>query len=100
MSCREDSYSFNDTCVACAPGYAPNRDFNGCDKIPAEHLTWDSPWAIVPLVFTALGVTATLFTLTVFLRYNRYKSVFSFPAEKKTRSCQNDQLLFIFICLK
>lgn len=71
MSCREDSYSFNDTCVACAPGYAPNRDFNGCDKIPAEHLTWDSPWAIVPLVFTALGVTATLFTLTVFLRYNR-----------------------------
>ncbi|EFX87236.1 glutamate receptor, metabotropic [Daphnia pulex] len=70
VSCREDSYSFNDTCVACAPGYAPNRDFNGCDKIPAEHLTWDSPWAIVPLVFTALGVTATLFTLTVFLRYN------------------------------
>lgn len=70
VSCREDSYSFNDTCVACAPGYAPNRDHNGCDKIPAEHLTWDSPWAIVPLVFTALGVTATLFTLTVFLRYN------------------------------
>ena len=70
VSCREDSYSFNDTCVACDAGFAPNRDHSGCTKIPAEHLTWDSPWAIVPLVFSALGVAATVFILVVFLRYN------------------------------
>lgn len=72
VPCREDSYSFNDTCVTCEAGFAPNAELTGCVKIPAEHLTWDSPWAIVPLVFTALGVTATLFILAVFLRYNRY----------------------------
>ena len=76
--------------MACAPGYAPNRDYNGCDKIPAEHLTWDSPWAIVPLVFTALGVTATLFTLTVFLRYNRYKN------KRKNRQIWNLKFEFEF----
>ena len=70
VSCREDSYSFNDTCVACDAGFAPNRDHSGCTKIPAEHLTWDSPWAIVPLVFSALGVAATVFILVVFMRYN------------------------------
>lgn len=70
VSCREDSYSFNDTCVPCQPGFAPNADHDGCIKIPAEHLTWDSPWAIVPLVLSALGVTATIFVFSVFLRYN------------------------------
>jgi hypothetical protein len=83
--------------VACAPGYAPNRDYNGCDKIPAEHLTWDSPWAIVPLVFTALGVTATLFTLTVFLRYNRYKSVFIVSQLKKKNDPVKTTNFYLFL---
>lgn len=71
VACREDSYAFNDTCIVCPPGFAPNHDHDGCEKIPAEHLTWDSPWAIVPLVFSALGVTATLFVIAVFVRYNK-----------------------------
>lgn len=70
MACREDSYAFNDTCIVCPPGFAPNGDHDGCDKIPAEHLTWHSPWAVVPLVFSALGVTATVFVVAVFVRYN------------------------------
>lgn len=76
IPCHQDSYVFNDTCVPCQLGYQPNIDYSDCIKIQAEHLTWDSPWSIVPLVFSALGITATIFIFTVFLRYNRYVSLF------------------------
>jgi metabotropic glutamate receptor 6/7/8 len=61
---------FNDTCVTCNPGYAPTLDRSTCAKLRPEHLTWENPWAIVPLVFSGLGVVATIFTAFVFLRFH------------------------------
>ncbi|KAK2710743.1 hypothetical protein QYM36_012050 [Artemia franciscana] len=68
--CREDSYVFNDTCVTCNPGYTPTQDRSTCAKLRPEHLTWGNPWALVPLVFSGLGVIATIFTAFVFLRFH------------------------------
>ncbi|CAL4082358.1 unnamed protein product, partial [Meganyctiphanes norvegica] len=70
VPCPEDSYINNDTCVPCELGWAPDKEWHGCYKLTPEHLTWSDPWAIVPVVFSALGLVWTLFTLAVFVRYN------------------------------
>lgn len=71
VSCREDAYVYNDSCKSCDPGYAPNEDKTNCDKLEALVIDWLSPWALVPLVFSAIGILCTIFTTCVFIRYNR-----------------------------
>ncbi|XP_043278833.1 metabotropic glutamate receptor 7-like [Venturia canescens] len=71
VACREDAYVFNDTCRSCDPGWAPDPTKTRCVKLSAEVIAWDSPWAIVPLVFASIGILGTLFTFVIFLRFNR-----------------------------
>ncbi|XP_059609665.1 metabotropic glutamate receptor 4 [Phlebotomus argentipes] len=71
VKCREDAFVNNDTCRTCEPGWAPNEGKNGCDKLTPEVIDWLSPWAIVPLVFSACGILITLFTGCVFIKYNK-----------------------------
>ncbi|KAL3289431.1 hypothetical protein HHI36_022856 [Cryptolaemus montrouzieri] len=71
VACREDSYVFNDTCKSCKPGWAPNKNIDGCDKLQAQVIDWLSPWALVPLVFSSFGIICCIFTTCVFIRYNK-----------------------------
>lgn len=71
MACREDSYVYNDTCMACKPGYAPNENKNECLKLKALVIEWINPWALVPIVFSSFGILSTIFTTCVFIQYNR-----------------------------
>ncbi|KAF4532507.1 hypothetical protein B566_EDAN007622, partial [Ephemera danica] len=71
VACREDSFVFNDTCKPCEPGHAPSPDKTFCVKLPAEIIEWLSPWALVPLSFSGIGIMGTIFTLSVFIRYNK-----------------------------
>lgn len=70
VSCRDDAYVFNDSCLSCKPGWAPNENKTECYKLKAEVIPWDSPWAIVPLVFSTVGIFMTLFTFSIFIKYN------------------------------
>ena len=70
-ACFIDEYVFNQTyCMKCPKGFVPNEDKSGCNKLPVEYMKWDSPWTIVPASFASLGIIATLFTITVFFRFN------------------------------
>uniref|UniRef100_A0A336MJT1 CSON002162 protein n=1 Tax=Culicoides sonorensis TaxID=179676 RepID=A0A336MJT1_CULSO len=71
VKCREDAYVHNDTCMVCDPGWAPNDLKNGCDKLTPEVIDWLSPWALVPIIFSSIGILFTLFTTAVFIKYNR-----------------------------
>ncbi|XP_071054565.1 metabotropic glutamate receptor 4-like isoform X2 [Onthophagus taurus] len=71
VACREDSYVFNDTCRPCGPGFAPNQNKTDCVKLKALVIDWLNPWALVPLVFSSIGILLTLFTTCVFIRYNK-----------------------------
>ncbi|XP_060827422.1 metabotropic glutamate receptor 7-like isoform X2 [Bombus pascuorum] len=71
VACREDAYVFNDTCRSCGPGYAPDETVTSCIKLTAEVIPWTSPWALVPLIFASIGILSTLFTIIVFIRFNR-----------------------------
>ncbi|KAL7288728.1 hypothetical protein TKK_0017453 [Trichogramma kaykai] len=70
VACREDAYVFNDTCRRCEPGYAPDVTKSRCIKLDAEVISWLSPWAIVPLVYSFIGILSTLFTAAVFIWFN------------------------------
>lgn len=70
VACREDAFVFNDTCRSCEPGWAPNTDKTGCIKLAALVIDWLNPWALVPLVFSSIGILCTLFTTCVFIRYS------------------------------
>ncbi|KAF5294721.1 hypothetical protein FQA39_LY00205 [Lamprigera yunnana] len=71
VSCREDAFVNNDTCQSCSPGYGPNDSKTGCIKLEALVLEWLNPWVMVPVVFSSFGILCTLFTIAVFIRYNR-----------------------------
>lgn len=68
VKCREDAYVHNDTCMVCDPGWAPNDLKNGCDKLTPEVIDWLSPWALVPIIFSSIGILFTLFTTAVFIK--------------------------------
>ena len=60
------------TCAMCENGSYPdpsNRTI--CKLLPVQHLALDSIWAIVPAVFSAFGILATLFVIVVFISFNR-----------------------------
>ncbi|KAL3080796.1 hypothetical protein niasHS_014901 [Heterodera schachtii] len=58
------------SCVQCPLGEVPNSDLTVCRPIMPSHLHWDSPWALVPALFSSVGLLATSFVTLVFLRFN------------------------------
>ncbi|CAG0880568.1 unnamed protein product [Cyprideis torosa] len=71
VPCRDDQYLFNDSCVACEEGWMPTEDKSSCYRLNPIYMTWDSLWAIIPVAFSSIGILLTLFTFSVFIRYNR-----------------------------
>ncbi|XP_055372800.1 metabotropic glutamate receptor 8 isoform X2 [Condylostylus longicornis] len=71
VRCREDAYVKNDTCETCKPGWAPDTNRTSCFKLKPEVIDWMSPWALVPICFSGIGIFCTFFTVSVFIAYNR-----------------------------
>ncbi|XP_076362946.1 metabotropic glutamate receptor 3-like [Tachypleus tridentatus] len=71
VACRDDEYIFNNECSYCPEGYMPRADKTGCFKLPLEYMTWNSPWAIIPAAFAALGIICTCFTFAVFVYFSK-----------------------------
>lgn len=58
------------SCIQCPLGEVPNMALDACEPIKPVHLEWDSPWALVPALFSALGLLATAAVTIVFFRFN------------------------------
>ena len=72
LQCNEYQYAaglYN--CQACDNGSYPDSNKTRCLPLPVQHLALDSIWAIIPAVFSAFGILATLFVIVVFIRFNR-----------------------------
>ncbi|XP_066535238.1 metabotropic glutamate receptor 5b [Hoplias malabaricus] len=68
--CKENEFVFDDyTCRACELGSWPTYDLTGCDPIQVEYLRWGDPEPIAAVVFSCLGLMATLFVTMVFVIY-------------------------------
>uniref|UniRef100_A0A4W6D5S1 Glutamate receptor, metabotropic 8a n=1 Tax=Lates calcarifer TaxID=8187 RepID=A0A4W6D5S1_LATCA len=58
------------TCELCPYEMRPDVNRTGCVPIPIIKLEWHSPWAIVPVFISMLGIIATSFVIVTFVRYN------------------------------
>ncbi|XP_056131423.1 metabotropic glutamate receptor 4 isoform X1 [Lampris incognitus] len=58
------------TCKMCRFDLRPNGNHTGCVPIPIVKLEWSSPWAVIPVLIAVLGIMATLFVVSTFVRYN------------------------------
>lgn len=57
------------SCVQCPLGYAPNEDLVACKLIPPTTLEYDSPWVVLPAIYSTLGIAATLFVVVVIFSF-------------------------------
>ena len=57
-------------CIQCPLGQVPNADLDSCRLIKSVHLEWTSAWALVPAVFSLCGILATIFVVSVFIKFN------------------------------
>ncbi|XP_035282275.1 metabotropic glutamate receptor 8 isoform X1 [Anguilla anguilla] len=58
------------TCELCPYEQRPDQNRTGCQPIPIIKLEWHSPWAVVPVFISMLGIVATTFVIVTFVRYN------------------------------
>ncbi|TMS39836.1 hypothetical protein L596_006304 [Steinernema carpocapsae] len=58
------------SCIQCPLGEVPNADLTACRIIPPVSLRWDSAWALIPAAYSLCGILATLFVVSVFIRYS------------------------------
>ncbi|KAG7219674.1 hypothetical protein INR49_018920 [Caranx melampygus] len=58
------------TCELCPYEKRPDQNRTGCQPIPIIKLEWHSPWALVPVFISVLGIIATTFVIVTFVRYN------------------------------
>ncbi|KPP73331.1 hypothetical protein Z043_107592 [Scleropages formosus] len=70
---RCEGYHYQATefsCELCPYEQRPDRNRTGCQPIPIIKLEWHSPWAVVPVFVSMLGIVATTFVIVTFVRYN------------------------------
>ncbi|CAH2317070.1 metabotropic glutamate receptor 6 [Pelobates cultripes] len=69
--CDGYQYQFDDfTCQACPFDMRPNVNRTACRPTPIVKLEWHSPWAILPLFLSILGILSTLFVVGTLVRFN------------------------------
>uniref|UniRef100_A0A8C9WJT9 Glutamate metabotropic receptor 7 n=1 Tax=Scleropages formosus TaxID=113540 RepID=A0A8C9WJT9_SCLFO len=69
--CDGYQYQYDETsCKLCAYDMRPNANRTACQPIPIIKLEWHSPWAVIPVFLAMLGITATIFVMATFIRYN------------------------------
>ncbi|XP_062339651.1 glutamate receptor, metabotropic 8a [Osmerus eperlanus] len=57
-------------CELCPYEQRPDRNRTACQPIPVVKLEWHSPWAVVPVFISVLGIVATTFVVVTFVRHN------------------------------
>uniref|UniRef100_A0A1A8L819 Metabotropic glutamate receptor 1 n=1 Tax=Nothobranchius pienaari TaxID=704102 RepID=A0A1A8L819_9TELE len=68
--CKENEFVFDEyTCQACILGSWPTDDLKGCEPIPVQYVRWGDPEPIAAVVFACLGLLATLFVTSVFIKF-------------------------------
>ncbi|KAM8934566.1 metabotropic glutamate receptor 6-like [Pelodytes ibericus] len=69
--CDGYQYQFDDfSCQACPFDMRPNINRTACRPTPIVKLEWHSPWAILPLFLSILGILSTLFVVGTLVRFN------------------------------
>lgn len=71
VRCEENEYVAPNRkqCIKCEIGYGPNDNKTLCVKLAIEYMSFNSPFTIVPLIFSSIGTIITCYCIFVFIRY-------------------------------
>lgn len=69
--CRPYEYVFNESqCLDCGEGRWPWPDKVSCFDLELRYMKWDSPYALIAISVSVLGMALTAFVVTIFFRYS------------------------------
>lgn len=71
----DNTIGTGERCEECILGTSPSKNNSMCMLNPVTYLRWSSPWAIVILIGTTLGLAATAFVAAVFIIFNKQKII-------------------------
>jgi hypothetical protein len=57
------------TCLQCQLGRVPNNNLTICEQMQNRTIEWNSMWAIVPGIFSTVGIACTIVVVYVFIRF-------------------------------
>ncbi|KAI1297145.1 Metabotropic glutamate receptor [Halotydeus destructor] len=70
LNCSKYQVLISETqCSECPFGYLPNDEQTRCDSIPEDYMRVDSVYSYSALIFSSLGITATLYVISVFIKH-------------------------------
>ena len=56
-------------CVTCPRGFKPNGNKTQCTYITPSALNWSSPWTIIIVLSSSLGIVATISMITIYVGF-------------------------------
>jgi hypothetical protein len=89
----ENLASSGGVCFECGDKEMPNPDKSDCIEIPLTFFTASSPWAIVILLLTSVGIAATVFVAVMSALFYRKKVI-----KASSRELSAILLAGIFLC--
>lgn len=67
--------SGQENCYPCPDKHMPDPERSSCVEIPLSHFDYSSPWAIVILLLTCVGIVATIFVAAMFAVFHKRKVI-------------------------
>ena len=71
----ENTASSGEECFECEEMYMPNIEKSVCIAIPLTFFTPPSPWAVIILLLTCVGIATTLFVAVMFVIFHNKKVI-------------------------
>ncbi|KAH8391456.1 hypothetical protein KR215_004293, partial [Drosophila sulfurigaster] len=67
--CEPYEYVYDEfTCRDCGPGLWPYPDKLSCFALTIQYMSWNSLFAIVPMIVALIGITMTVFVIVLFAK--------------------------------
>ncbi len=71
----DNTISDGEECSTCREGYSPNEKRSECVVNQIYYLSWSSPWGIIFIIASCLGLVTTTTIAIVFMIFNKHQVV-------------------------
>ena len=92
-ACDENTVSKNGECMRCRLGTVPSPNRTMCELLPLTFLSWSSPWGLIIIIFTSIGIIATATVTAIFVIFYKHEII-----RASSRELSAILLFGIFLC--
>ena len=73
--CGKNDVIVNNTCQACAEGFAPDRNLSRCSKLSLKYINMDTALAVFLILTSTLGILANIAVCAVFVANRTHRLI-------------------------